>query len=467
MGTGLCAPASGHELPTISAGHVHELKSAPSRSELIKRMTKLEADAELVGFVVEDSRIGAIRFEMAGAVSLAEGHVVFCRQGEVPVFYQLLDAYTTEESFDRNPHGTRVVTASQLGSPDRARGFSWYPWVPEMNTPVFLPAERLGLKPNEAALEGFEIGTIPGTDLSIRADFELLARYHTAVLGTTGMGKTEFVFDIIREGLRQGAKIICIDFTGEYAPRLNDLNPVSLSLPENAAQRIAELTEAVETGKFGGAEEKRSLLDYLAEARPAVQVAVDTFLSEPDGSVGIFELEDIANTRATLRATEMMLSEVFGWARNNRQARKILLILEEAHTIIPEVNFYGYDKSETSAVVGRMSQIALQGRKYGVGLLLVSQRTALVSKTVLSQCNTVFSFALVDRTGLDYLQNVYSSQHVLLLPNLRPRQMVAFGKGVRTDRPVVVEIPFDPEKQQAAEDLAVKAFAIDSEEGQR
>ena len=77
----------------------------------------------------------------------------------------------------------------------------------------------------------------------------------------------------------------------------------------------------------------------------------------------IFELSEISNTRATLRATEMYLSEIFKWAQKNRGG-KILLVLEEAHTIIPEINLYGHDKVDTAAVVGRMSQIALQGRKY-------------------------------------------------------------------------------------------------------
>jgi uncharacterized protein len=71
--------------------------------------------------------------------------------------------------------------------------------------------------------------------------------------------------------------------------------------------------------------------------------------------------------------------------------------------VIPEMNIFGFDKGETLAVIGRMAQIALQGRKFGVGLLIVSQRTALVSKTVLSQCGTCITFSLVDKTSLEYL----------------------------------------------------------------
>lgn len=196
------------------------------------------------------------------------------------------------------------------------------------------------------------------------------------------------------------------------------------------------------------------LLDsWMTSTRPQIAQQVAAFIEAEGGSVGVFELPEIANTRATLRATELYLSAVFGWARGHRKAREILVVLEEAHTVIPETVMYGFDKGETHAVVARMAQIALQGRKYGVGLLLVSQRTALVSKTLLSQCNTCICFAMYDKTGLEYLASVFASEHVRAIPNLRFRQAIAIGKAIKCDRPVVFEIPFDQKKRDASEAL--------------
>ena len=48
-----------------------------------------------------------------------------------------------------------------------------------------------------------------------------------------------------------------------------------------------------------------------------------------------------------------------------------MLVLEEAHTIVPETFGAGFDY-DTQWVVSRIGQIALQGRKYGVGLLVIS-----------------------------------------------------------------------------------------------
>lgn len=132
--------------------------------------------------------------------------------------------------------------------------------------------------------------------------------------------------------------------------------------------------------------------------------------------------------------------------------KRILIVLEEAHTVIPEAFGSGMD-FDTQWVVGRIGQIALQGRKYGVGLLLVSQRTALVSKTILSQCNTYFTHALVDRTSLEYLAGVYSQDHVKAIPNLKFLECIAFGKGVRSERPIIIRRDFDDKIVEACKEL--------------
>jgi len=87
--------------------------------------------------------------------------------------------------------------------------------------------------------------------------------------------------------------------------------------------------------------------------------------------------------------------------------------------------------------------------KYGVGLLVIAQRTATVSKTVLTQCNTIVSFTCFDNTSLDFLKNVLDEHHAALIPNLPFLQVVVFGKGIRSERPIVIQIPFDENKQKA------------------
>lgn len=451
VGTGLMVRCNAEPPAGMLLGATIEWDGVPARPEVVKQLTKLDEPSELIGFVVEDSKVGVIRFEVASNHRLEEGLVVFVRQGGNSVYYQIMGGDTWEESFDQNPRGTHRVTASQLGIPGES-GFVRHTWVPAMNAPVFMHVRPEEEPPVPA---GFHIGRVPGTGFHVMGDFSGMAELHTAVLGITGMGKTEFALDVIRQGLDEGAKVFCVDFTGEYQPRLADRNPIEIALSEAETEKLVQLVDAVETGQFSAADEKKALWTFLAEIKPGIEGQISEFLEADGPGLALFQLNDIANTRSTLRMTELFVSEIFRWAREHRQARRILLVLEEAHTIVPEFNLFGHDRSDTMAVVGRISQIALQGRKYGVGLLLVSQRTALVSKTVLSQCNTVVAFSLVDRTSLEYLRNVFGEEHLQVIPNLSKRRALVFGSGIRSEKPVVVEIPFDQSKLDASEALNV------------
>lgn len=282
-----------------------------------------------------------------------------------------------------------------------------YPWLPEMNAPVFHTSDPIQLAKDEPSTPGMKLGELPGSKVEVNANLDDLLGFHTAILGMTGMGKTELAFDIIRHALNEGFKVFCVDFTGDYSVRLVDCEPISLALEESEVSELDDLISKVEEGTYGAGEEKKKLREYVDDLRPTVVKRVQEFLADQKAGLGIFALPEIVNTAATLRVTELYLSAVFKWARNNRGAQRILLVLEEAHTIVPEFTMYDRDKANTGAFVGRMTQIALQGRKYGVGLLVISQRTALVSKTVLSQCNTCITFSLVDQTSLDYLANFY------------------------------------------------------------
>jgi hypothetical protein len=454
VGTGLCHGKPPVDLDGTTSGHVYCPESVRDANEVLCELCGNTVPASLIGFVVENSTISRIRFEAASEEKLQEGWIVFVRHGDDCLYYQILDARTEEESFSQNPRGAHVVTAQQLGTFDCEKGFLKYGWLPRMNSPVFLASfSEISDTVGDCAVDEFELGKVPHSAIPVRANFSDMLHVHTAILGATGMGKTELAFDIIRKALQSQMKVVCVDFTGEYRPRLQDLNPEQLGLDEEQGKTLQERLFDVEAGSFAAGDEKRALQEFINEIKPEIEEQVEQFLEKDGAGIGIFELEEIANTKATLRATELYLSTIFKWARNNRKKRDILLVLEEAHTVVPEINLFGHDRVETGAVVGRMAQIALQGRKYGVGLLLISQRTALVSKTLLSQCNTVLCFAMHDETGLNYLRTVFNSEHVSLIPNLKPLQAVAFGDAIRSEHPIMFEIPEDVEKRKASQAL--------------
>lgn len=454
IGTGIYIESGDEIIKDITPGYVYTPAQKIERTELIKQLTSIDIASDLIGFVVENSNILNICFEMACNKTLRKGCLVFCRQEDTIIYYQVLDACTTEESFEQNPRGTHIVSATQLGILTPNDGFKKYEWLPAMNTPIFLPLEDVKNTAHSCD-GGFEIGVIPNTNILIETRFGELISLHTAILGITGTGKTELAFDIIRHALKNDTKVFCVDFTADYRERLKDLHPESLGLEQCEIEDLDILISKVETGKYGAPDEKKALYEFISGIKPGVKEQIDCFLRPAGSRLGIFDLTEIANTRATLRATELFLSNIFEWAKDNRKARKILIVLEEAHTVIPEMNIFGYDRGDTQAVVGRMAQIALQGRKYGVGLLIISQRTALVSKSILSQCNTYITFSLVDKTSLEYLSSIYSPEHVKVIPSLLPRQALIFGKGIKSERPIVIDIPYDEDKKKASETLNI------------
>lgn len=69
--------------------------------------------------------------------------------------------------------------------------------------------------------------------------------------------------------------------------------------------------------------------------------------------------------------------------QQERENDPLLLVCEEAHRYVPDRG-----EAEYAAAQSAIRRIAREGRKYGLGLMLVSQRPADVESTVISQCNT-------------------------------------------------------------------------------
>ena len=82
---------------------------------------------------------------------------------------------------------------------------------------------------------------------------------------------------------------------------------------------------------------------------------------------------------------------------------RVCLVYEEAHSLVPEWNSVVAEGDK--AATARSARAILQGRKYGLGCLLITQRTANVTKTILNQCNTIFAMRTFDDTGKDFLSN--------------------------------------------------------------
>jgi len=108
----------------------------------------------------------------------------------------------------------------------------------------------------------------------------------------------------------------------------------------------------------------------------------------------------------------------------------VVLVLEEAQNYIRDsVGFE--DKSVSREVFER---IAREGRKYGLGLVVASQRPSELSKTVLSQCNSFVVHRLQNPEDLRYFREIVPAIFDPLLkqlPSLPQRYALVLGEGVR------------------------------------
>lgn len=117
---------------------------------------------------------------------------------------------------------------------------------------------------------------------------------------------------------------------------------------------------------------------------------------------------------------------------------RFLVVFEEAHSLIPEW-YSGSNDGDKNATNGT-AKVILQGRKYGLGTLVITQRTANISKSILNQCNTIFALRVFDDTGKQFLENYTGSDYANLLPTLDERSCVAIGKALKLKQPVIIRL---------------------------
>jgi len=420
---------------------------APKRNVLYKVEEASLPDAllRLAGVVTEGTTIGTLRFEYAYRAPLAEGDLVEVLVAGRRVLYQVVDAVTDMQLLEsKNQTGVVVAQASQLGLWDPASGgFERYGWVPEVNTPVFLAS---ALDVPEVPETHIVIGTLPGTTVPITFDTDEPLVHHLAILGVTGTGKSVLARHIARQIANLGTKVICVDFTDEYGRRMGDPPPAPIVAADEQQpifQAIDEL--GLEASKFRNQQTPGRIPQLEQDIRTRFDRAITAFLAS-EASVALFPLPDVSNTTGILDYTKWFFRVLFEIARRDReQKRRLCIVIEEAHTIVPETSFLGAEERRAQSLVNSISQIALQGRKYGVGFIVVAQRTANVSKTVLTQCNSIIAFRQFDKTSADFLANYAGTQLVSALPNLRHRQAIAVGKAFRSNVPIIFEVLDIPE----------------------
>ena len=105
-----------------------------------------------------------------------------------------------------------------------------------------------------------------------------------------------------------------------------------------------------------------------------------------------------------------------------------LLVYEEAHKYVPKSDLVKFRASKNS-----IERIAKEGRKYGVTLLLASQRPSELSETIFSQCNNFIAMRLTNPTDQNYVKRLLPDTLGNLtekLPSLKAGEALLIGESV-------------------------------------
>ena len=131
------------------------------------------------------------------------------------------------------------------------------------------------------------------------------------------------------------------------------------------------------------------LMNEHVESGPTLSQILGQFLNVEDSEDAFLKIVDISGLPnevagpLTGAIARLLFQYKLHQTREERERDPILFICEEAHRYVPNRGEAQYEVAQSA-----VRRLAREGRKYGLGLMLVSQRPADIEGTVISQCNS-------------------------------------------------------------------------------
>ena len=135
---------------------------------------------------------------------------------------------------------------------------------------------------------------------------------------------------------------------------------------------------------------------------------------------------EVAGPLAAMLARLLFQYKVYQ-TTDERRRDPVVLVCEEAHRYVPDRGDAEYAVAQTA-----IRRIAREGRKYGIGLMLVSQRPANVESTVISQCGTWLVLRLTNAADQRHVSRFLPdglSGMTKSLPSLAQQEAIFVGEG--------------------------------------
>lgn len=454
---------------------VYSLDISMMKSDTVKSIIETNplylGRKHFIGYVTSGTNINIMNFSIVGEDTDRESTV---REGSIlktfiygkETLFQIINGNTKLEHLENfDQHGFTIGIARKLGQyNDDMKELDVSKWMPAMFAPVIYAGGRHATADQLKEIAQNSIGRLPDTTMEIPIkDLNAIVTHNTAILGILGIGKSYLAYELVTRVVTHGVKVVCIDITNEYVRELSEyLDHTSIIADtETAFGSInAAYPHIPPTGS--NPELNGNFLIYKQE----VKKDLCQFLFGQDGipeskefertkSVRIYNVDyhmvskgdkttfNKSNTDLTqAEKTRVIVSELFMIMMqiplDDVKKAKVLLVFEEAHSLIPEWNSVAYEGDRTAA--NGTAKYILQGRKYGLGSLIVTQRTSNVSKSILNQCNTIFALRVFDDTGKTFLENYIGKDYADTLATLEERHAIVIGKGLKLKQPVIIQL---------------------------
>ncbi len=174
--------------------------------------------------------------------------------------------------------------------------------------------------------------------------------------------------------------------------------------------------------------------DYKPDSKGTCNKDLNNILIEWIGGnkpITILDLSGVPNEiLQTISGTLLKVTfDALFWGQNlniGGREQPLLIVLEEAHNYLKA--------GENSISSTTVQNISKEGRKYGVGLMLVTQRPSELDETVLSQCGTMVALRMNNSKDRGHIKSAIQDElqtMVDLLPSLRTGEGIISGEAVK------------------------------------
>jgi len=398
--------------------------------EKIKNAEIYKNRESMIGFVATGSNIDLLKIRLIEGIDekkcLKEGDLISVSFYGSATKYQIINVETSSESVDaQSKQGIKIITAQQIGYwEEENKKFADTGWVPEVNAPVYIEREN-ATSIRDPRNNSYKIGVIPKSNYPIYLNFKEAVSHHIAIIGKTGTGKSFMAARIIEKLSKDNYKIVILEIDQGNKQSLSKYIDSSL-ISSEATQWTSEQKQKTISGRVQGYTEWKAVTNYSPADNKKIFVInwENQSRSQDDGPV--------SQTDGAIA----VITNIIKYQTQN-PTEKICIVMEEAYDFIPESTFGQQDFGQPS--VSRASQLVLKCRKHNIGFLIITQRTALVTKTILYQCHTIIALQSFDETSKTFM-SAYINQKYLESMSILPRyRAIVVGKGSSCDKPVIVD----------------------------